>query len=158
MTKMLVIYDSKYRNKEKIARAISGAFHGEVSVVCPDRVIPADLKSLDFLVVGSPTQGFRATMPVQEFLDNIPDRSLNGLFVAAFDTRMNVGGIGGFIVRRGGYAAPRTARVLQKKGGVLAAPPEGFFVLGSEGPLKEGELERATEWARGLAGKGEKRA
>lgn len=27
-------------------------------------------------------------------------------------------------------------------------PPAGFFVNGKEGPLKEGELERAAEWAR----------
>ena len=27
-------------------------------------------------------------------------------------------------------------------------PPEGFFVNGTEGPMKEGELERAAEWAK----------
>ena len=35
-----------------------------------------------------------------------------------------------------------------KKGGELALPAEGFYVEGSEGPLKEGELERAADWAR----------
>ena len=25
-------------------------------------------------------------------------------------------------------------------------PPEGFYVEGKEGPLKQGELERAKEW------------
>jgi hypothetical protein len=33
-------------------------------------------------------------------------------------------------------------------GGRLVAPPEGFAVEGTEGPLKQGELERAAEWAR----------
>jgi hypothetical protein len=28
---------------------------------------------------------------------------------------------------------------------------EGFFVRGKKGPLQEGELARAAEWARGLA-------
>ena len=31
------------------------------------------------------------------------------------------------------------------------APPEGFVVQGKEGPLREGELERAGVWARGIA-------
>lgn len=26
--------------------------------------------------------------------------------------------------------------------------PEGFTVLGTEGPLKQGELERAAEWGK----------
>jgi hypothetical protein len=31
------------------------------------------------------------------------------------------------------------------------APPESFFVNGKEGPLVEGELDRATAWAESLA-------
>jgi hypothetical protein len=50
-----------------------------------------------------------------------------------------------------GYAAPRIAGGLQAKGGRLAAPPEGFFVQEKEGPLKQGELERAASWAKSLA-------
>jgi hypothetical protein len=30
------------------------------------------------------------------------------------------------------------------------APPEGFFVLGTKGPLLEGEIERAVIWAEGI--------
>ena len=37
---------------------------------------------------------------------------------------------------------------LEKKEGELIIPPEGFFVEGSEGPLKEGELDRAADWAK----------
>jgi hypothetical protein len=54
-------------------------------------------------------------------------------------------------MKMGGYAAPRIARALEKKGGNLAAPPEGFFVEDKEGPLKAGELERAAGWAKELA-------
>jgi flavodoxin len=49
-----------------------------------------------------------------------------------------------------GYAAKPIADKLKKKGGKLVLPPEGFFVQGSEGPLKEGEVERAAEWAKQL--------
>ena len=53
-----------------------------------------------------------------------------------------------FLVRLFGYAAEPIADRLQKKGGVLAVPPEAFYVSETEGPLLEGELERAGEWAK----------
>jgi flavodoxin I len=39
---------------------------------------------------------------------------------------------------------------LEKKGGKRAIPPEGFLVMGEQGPLKDGELERAANWAKSL--------
>ncbi len=39
---------------------------------------------------------------------------------------------------------------LKTKGGTLILSPEAFFVKGKEGPLKEGELERAAGWAKGI--------
>jgi hypothetical protein len=39
-----------------------------------------------------------------------------------------------------------------KRGGKLAVPPEGFIVEASEGPLREGELERAAAWAKTIIG------
>jgi hypothetical protein len=53
-----------------------------------------------------------------------------------------------FIVNKGGYAANTIANTLKKKGGILLAPPEGFLVTGEQGPLKDGELERAADWAK----------
>jgi hypothetical protein len=47
-----------------------------------------------------------------------------------------------------GYAAKPIAYKLEKKGGSLVIPPEGFLVKASEGPLKDGELERAADWAK----------
>jgi flavodoxin I len=47
-----------------------------------------------------------------------------------------------------GYAAKPIADLLQKIGGEFSLPPEGFFVKDAEGLLKEGELERAAEWAK----------
>jgi len=63
--------------------------------------------------------------------------------VTAFDTRLPTRLVGIF-----GYAAARIADSLKRNGGTLIAPPEGFFVKGKEGPLKEGELERAAGWAK----------
>jgi hypothetical protein len=47
-----------------------------------------------------------------------------------------------------GYAAKPISDRLEKKGGELVVSPEGFYVDGTEGPLTEGELERAADWAR----------
>jgi len=143
--KALVVYDSVYGNTEKIARAIGGAIAGEVKVLRPGEVNPSDLASLDLLIVGSPTQGGRATPAIQEFLSKIPANALKNISVASFDTRFSTR-----LVKIFGYAAGRIANVLKDKGGRLVAPPEAFIVKSREGPLKEGELERAASWAKGI--------
>jgi hypothetical protein len=43
------------------------------------------------------------------------------------------------------------ARQLHKHGYQLAAKAEGFIVTGSEGPLRDGELDRARDWGAALA-------
>jgi len=111
------------------------------------------LEGIDLLIVGSPTQGFRATKPIQRFIEGVPAHALKGTDVAAFDTRIPASDVGAglrLLMKMGGYAAPRIANALKKKGGNLAAPPEGFFVKDKEGPLKEGEAERAADWAKGI--------
>jgi flavodoxin I len=143
--KALVIYDSFYGNTEKIARAIGGAIPGEVKVLRAGEVNPSGLQSLDLLIVGSPTQGGRPTKAIQDFLNKLPESAVKGVNVAAFDTRFSTKLVGIF-----GYAAGKIAESLKRKGSTLILPPEPFFVKGREGPLKEGELDRAAGWAKGL--------
>jgi flavodoxin len=71
--------------------------------------------------------------------------------VASFDTGISSLGKGvglRLLVKVFGYAAERIAKELEAKGGKPVVPPEGFFVEDREGPLKEGELKRASEWAK----------
>jgi SAM-dependent methyltransferase len=42
--------------------------------------------------------------------------------------------------------------IMQKAGGTLAVPPEGLNVKDREGPLNDGELERAATWAKQIRG------
>jgi len=42
-------------------------------------------------------------------------------------------------------------RQLRRRGYGLASKPESFIVTGSEGPLRQGELDRAREWGAILA-------
>jgi len=144
--KALIVYDSVYGNTEKIARAVAEAItpSAEVKVLQAGEANPSELESTDLLIVGSPTHAGRPTPPIQEFLNKVPKLS-QGINVAAFDTRSQTK-----LVRVFGYAAGRIANNLKKKGGNLIASPEGFFVTSTKGPLKEGELERAAGWAKGM--------
>jgi len=152
--KVLVIYDSFFGNTEQVAFAISNSLGSKENIDTKrvSDIEPEQLTGLDYLIVGSPTRAFRPTKAISTFLKKIPDNSLNGVKVAAFDTRISTNTINSpilnFLVKLFGYAAKPIAERLEKKSGILIVPPEGFYVKGSEGPLKDGELERATSWAK----------
>ena len=155
--KFTLVYDSLYGNTEKIARVIGDALagQGEGTLASVADFNMDLLRGVDLLIVGSPTQKFKATAAMKAFLKAIPANGLKGVRVAAFDTRLTQSNIDGtpvlpFFVKLFGYAAEPMAKELQKKGGVLIRSPEGFYVEGTEGPLVQGELERATAWARRL--------
>jgi len=154
----LVIYDSAYGNTAQIARAIGDALGSpaEVATLLVGEVTPDHLSGLRLLIVGSPTQRFSSTPATKNFLDSIPEHALKGVKVAAFDTRFtrehmkSVSSVLSFSAGLAGdsaYAAKSIAAGLKKKGGELVASPEGFYVNDTEGPLLEGELERAADWA-----------
>jgi flavodoxin len=156
LMKAMVVYDSVHGNTQKVAEAVAQALGApeEVEVQRVTEVEPSQLAGLDILVVGAPTHAFQPTPAAKKFLRSIPAGALKGVEVAAFDTRISEedadSGIFSFFVRFFGYAAKPIADGLKRKGGRLALPPEGFFVKGTEGPLKPGELERASEWARSM--------
>lgn len=151
--KSLVIYDSVYGNTENIAQAIGKGLTGEVTVARVSDVKASELQTVDLLIVGSPVHGGRPTPAIDALLQQIPAHALEGKRVAAFDTRFEAEeqGIGlrllMSVIR---YAAERIAKELAKKGGKLVAEPEGFIVEDKEGPLKQGELERAGSWAQAM--------
>jgi len=140
--KALIVYDSEWGNTEKVAQAIGAALGPEAQVVRASEA-KASMEGLDLLVVGGPTQAGRPRPVLQEFLKQLP--ALNGLKVAAFDTR-----VAATFAKIFGYAAPKIADALKAKGGTLVASPEPFIVKGKEGPLKDGELEHAAAWGKGL--------
>jgi len=156
--KALVIYDSVFGNTGQIAQAIGGALGPpeNVTTVQVGDVTSEQLSGLTHLVVGSPTRQFSPTGAITGLLKSIPKDGLAGAKVAAFDTRftedeINKVRILAFFVSIFGYAAEPIAKRLVKKGGELAVPPEGFYVTDTEGPLQEGEMERAADWARQIA-------
>lgn len=156
--KAIVAYDSAYGNTEQVAQTIGDALGAEqdVAVLRVVDVQPEQLAGLRLLIVGSPTQKFSPTAPTTALLKRIPKDALQGVKVAAFDTRITVAEIErikilAVFVKLFGYAAEPIADRLQKKGGELIVPPEPFYVGGTEGPLLDGELERAADWGRRIA-------
>jgi flavodoxin len=154
--KVLVVYDSFFGNTEKVARAIAAAF-GEDELQGVMRAADASaarLQEIDLLIIGSPTRQFNASPATMAFLQGLPAGALKGKRVAAFDTRLSLSdigsGLGRFFVRTFGYADRPIVKRLIEKGGTLVGEPCGFLVKDSEGPLLDGELDRATAWAQGL--------
>lgn len=150
--KTLIIYDSFFGNTEVIAKAVGKHFNAEeTSVIRITDLKPEYLTGISTIIIGSPTRGFRPTELITNFIKEYGNK-LIGLNFAVFDTRIEIGtiksGFARFIVKTGGYAADTMAKKISKLGANLLLPGEGFLVTGEEGPLKEGETERAENWGK----------
>lgn len=153
---ILLIYDSLFGNTAIIAHRLADAARekgNEVLEVKVGETTDLILKKADVLIIGSPTQSFNASKPMLEFLDKLESDSIKNKPTLVFDTRIDLKKIDSkflrWLVNRGGYATAPISKKLKKKGAhILGA--EGFLVTDREGPLKEGELERAGEWIKNL--------
>ena len=157
--KALVVYESFFGNTEKVAQAIGEGLGAQeqVEIRRVGEVESEHLTDLTLLVVGSPTRAFHAAPSIGAFLRTLDANRLDNVKVAAFDTRIATSDIKSaplrFLVNFFGYAAEPIAKKLAKKGGQPLVEPEGFMVSDTEGPLKEGEIERARQWGQRIAAK-----
>jgi flavodoxin len=166
----LVIHESIYGNTRAVAEAIADGLRHSYDVEV-EPVHDADHEraaKVDLLVVGGPTHmhGMASNMSrkaaVQAAADDGTDvepgategsslrewlaslGKTNGA-AAAFDTRIDKP------PALTGVAARGIAKRLKRRGYEIVAVPESFFVEDSEGPLADGELERARGWGQALA-------
>ncbi|TFC81552.1 flavodoxin family protein [Cryobacterium cheniae] len=158
----LVVYESQWGNTEKVARAIAAELGStmEVEVVDSDAA-PASVDGFDLVMVGGPTHAFSMTRPntredavrqhdaprlpthgIREWLNELA--SAPGVKAATFDTRANA-------PRVPGSAARAAKQELKSLGFEIVVKQRSFRVHGYGGPLVDGELERAAEWAREVA-------
>lgn len=153
----LLAIETCFGNTEQIAHAIADGLRSrgaEVEVVQPDD--PFAPQGFDLLLIGSPTHsmglpkaatrqqartkgGHVSNSGIAEWLDVIP--GLSGQRAAAFSTV--TGGI------FSGSASKAIEKHLRRLGAMFVGR-EDFKVLGTEGPLAEGELERARGWGVSL--------
>lgn len=154
MKETLIIYDSVFGNTAKIAQTMADALqeHLVVDLRIVGEVLPEHLDCIKTLIVGSPTRKFKATNALDQFLRQIPQGGVEGVQIAAFDTRITPEEVARnkfltVTVKLFGYAAEKISKQLVLKGGKEISAPQGFLVNGMEGDLLEGELEKAAAWA-----------
>jgi flavodoxin len=143
----LVVYFSKFGNTQMVAQAVAERLQsaGTARIVSLDHLTTADLDGIDLVVMGSPTHRMNLPEAVRPVFESLPKRLLRGTPFAAFDTSYKMSG---FLSRF--TAAKKLAQKLRKLGGRRIVPPETFHVVEREGPLYEGEVERAQEWAESI--------
>lgn len=141
----LIIYFSKFGHTQMVAESIAQGLEsgGPVRLLSLDQLKVSDLRDVDLVVMGSPTHRMNLPEAVRPIFEGLPKRILRGVPVAAFDTSYKMSPI---LARF--TAAKKLAQKLRKLGGRRIVPPETFHVMEREGPLYEGEIERANAWAK----------
>jgi hypothetical protein len=158
----LVVYESHWGNTAAIAQAIAAGIGGGACAVPTSEATPEALKAASLLVVGAPILGFAlptkvmveglgghqpgqpapadiSHAPVREWLESVPGGDTP---VTAFETRVGWSP---------GSAMRAIVSALEHRGYRRISAPEAFIVTGRYGPLRSGEIERATAWGAELA-------
>jgi hypothetical protein len=166
----VITFESIYGNTRSVAEAVAEGLRPlvDVAVLSHHEADPAAVAGADLLVVGAPTHmhglptslsrkmaaqaseeeavpldpGATAGPGIRSWLS---EQSGDGRLAAAFDTRAD----GRPALT--GSAARGIAKRLRRRGFDVVVEPESFFVEDAEGPLAEGELERAREWGSVIA-------
>lgn len=140
----LVVYYSKFGNTKQVAEAIAETWQsaGSVRVMSADQLTVSDINDIDLLMAGTPTHVANLPKELRPILEALPKRVLKGVLVAAFDTSYKMNWFVNLFT-----AAKPLNRKLRRLGGRQIVPPKSFFVIEKQGPLYEGEIERAKTWA-----------
>jgi flavodoxin len=148
--KILVVYDtvSVKRNTETVAKTIADVLKEkgfDVDCLYVKDVDAVTVKNYDCVIAGAPTQAFRATKDITQFLDRLGKGEFSGKLGAAFDTQLQS--------RFSGNAAKGIEKKLEGLGFKIVLPPLVTYVEGKmdEVHLKEGELDKTRKYAEDLA-------
>ena len=145
----MVVFDTSYGNTKTIAEAISEALREsgiDVDTLPLKEVKQISAKECDFLVVGSPTRFGTMSFAIKGFLRKIKGDEWANKPFAAFDTENPEN-----IEKRQGSAAEKIATTLTDRKMRQLLPVLKSAVHDMKGPLEEGEVEKAREYARRLA-------
>ena len=163
--KALVVYESMFGNTEQIARTIAAGL-GEwidVQLVDVSDTPTGTDPDVALIVAGGPTHAF--SMSRASTREDAIDKGAQegqrefGLreWIAALPSGQHTTKIATFGTKiesmrfAPGSAAKAAAKTARKHGYESAAKAESFYVREIDGPLVEGEVDRASAWARQLA-------
>ena len=153
--KGIVVYDTSYGNTKKIGETIAETLRE--SGIEVDLFYLKDVKKLsgrdyDFLVLGSPTKFGTMSFTFKRFLGKVKDDWVNKPF-AAFDTENPENIERSQAENKEWSAAEKIAEKLKEKKMNQLLPVLKGVVFDQKGPLKEGEIQRAKNYAKQLAAK-----
>ena len=146
--KGIVVYDSSHGNTKQIAETIAETLKEsglEVDNIYVKDVKKLNTKDYDFIVLGSPTRFGTMSFAVKGFLGKVKSKEWMNKPFAAFDTELREN-----IEKKEGSAAEKIAEKLREKQMNQMLPVLKAVVLGTKGPLQEGEIERTKEYGRTL--------
>lgn len=129
-----------YGNTEIIADRITQAIGGEADQLYVTEASSDDISLPDLVIFGCPTQRFYASPHMRDFINGLPDGIFSGKYYCTFDTRYHKP------VSELGSGAIEIDQRIHKRGGIQLLPPMSFFVAEREGPLEDGEADRAENW------------
>lgn len=176
--KVVIVYESLFGTTRAVAEAIGEGIRVVEPDATVECVSVADatqerVEDADLLVVGGPThmrgmtssftrrmglkseqksaetkgtpyhpeEGAEVAPGLRDWLHALP-RAPRGSRAAAFDTRADA--------KMAGGAGPGIGHRLRRHGYDLVDEPQAYKITGTEGPLEEGELERARAWGATL--------
>jgi menaquinone-dependent protoporphyrinogen IX oxidase len=147
--KGIVVYDTSYGNTKTIAETIAETLKWsgiEVDLFDVKDVKKLSTKDYNFLVLGSPTRFGTMSFAIRFFLGKVKSEEWMNKPFAAFDTENPEN-----MEKKEWSAAEKIAERLREKKMNQLLPVLKAAVIGQKGPLKEGEIERAKDYAKRLA-------
>ncbi|MEE8413751.1 MAG: flavodoxin domain-containing protein [Dehalococcoidales bacterium] len=148
MTKVIIVYESRYGNTKLVAETIAEGMKSdsETEVVLSElnETDPGKLGDYDAILVGSPNHIGTATRSVRKFIDQLGKLGLENKPVTVFDT---------YMIKDYEKAVRKMERRLKAKtsGLNLITPGLSVRVDGLKGPVTAGELPRSREFGARIA-------
>ena len=134
--KAIVVYDSRFGNTEKVAKALTQGMKAQGVKVDSIHVDKADISKLsnyDLLAVGGPTHMRGISKPMKAFLEKLTSADIGARKAFVFDTKVKAWWAGS--------AAKGIEKRLKKLKMSIVKPHSSAIVTGREGPLADGTEE-----------------
>jgi menaquinone-dependent protoporphyrinogen IX oxidase len=154
--KGIVIYDTSHGNTKKIAETITETLKAseiEVDLFDLKEVKKLSANDYNFLVLGSPTKFGTMSFAVKSFLGKVKSEEWTDKPFAAFDTENPENVEKARLENKEWSAAEKIALKLKENNMKQMLPVLKALVLGLKGPLVEGEIDRAKNFAKEFAAK-----
>ena len=145
MTRVVLVYESKYGNTKLVAKTIAEGVRevgGIETILCEVKEVDFDkILDYDVILIGSPNHIGRPLRSVRKFIEKLGKLNLEGKQIAVFDTC-----IGSDFEKA---VKKMEKRISEKVPGLKPMVPGlSIKVQGIKGPILDGELPRCKDFGR----------